>query len=50
MWDGEMQAALPKLVVCPGSSRSTRVTWKPAATRCQAQHAPTVPAPITTRL
>ena len=47
MWDGDMQAALPKLVACPGGERSMSVTRKPAATRCQAQQAPTVPAPIT---
>jgi hypothetical protein len=44
-----MQDALPKLQASPGKTWSTSVTCKPFRCRCQAQLAPTIPAPITTQ-
>ena len=45
---GESDPALPKEVASPGAFRSTSVTESPLRCSQPAQHAPTIPAPITT--
>jgi len=47
MEEGEIHPALPKLVDCPGSTGSISVTCAPRRCKCQAQEAPTMPAPTT---
>ncbi len=47
--DAEIQAALPKVQDWPGNSLSISVMSSPLRCKCQAQLAPTIPAPMITQ-